>query len=180
MESSPLRHSSADVYSGFVSSETPPHERPASSYMDSSSNTVAFEGASAAIARGEVGANYSRYSVPNMPGFSTSDSPHGSSARLSTLGGSQGRHGSDDEILLETGLPEVPYGSRPKSMARPWTGSSRSSEYGPLATGGLAIDSPDYRGSFYDSSIGHESAYLGKPKEDVELLWNEKNIEADE
>lgn len=141
-------------------------ERPAS-YMDSTSNTVGQEGASAAIARGEVGANYSRYSMPQPP------------SNLDLAGGStsMGRDSSDDGQLeyLSAGIPELSYGAL-NSPVRQSLNRDRLSSYGPV-NGASQGESPGFRDSVY--SVGGADMYF-KPKEDTELLWNEKNVEADE
>ena len=155
-----------------------------STYMPASNSTGRLDPTSAAIARGEIGANYSRYSTTNVSGLGT---PLSSASRLSTsVDGRPSSTSEDVQIELDT-LP-VTLGSYPIPATAdvPTAGGlarSRFSEYG-LGDNG-STDSHGFRDSTVFGSDAHRQSvgYYGhanKSMEDTSLLWNEKNVEADE
>lgn len=147
--------------------------------MGHSSNTVGLDTTSQAIARGEVGANYSRYSTGNLAalarGMGAANSGLPSSvSRMSMM--SVPRNNSSDETPIEMDALSSGLGS-PAALP---AGRSRFSEYG---LDGSSSESPSLRDStLYDNRRESIGGYYGNNKsmEDTSLLWNEKNIEADE
>lgn len=179
--------------------------------MGQAGNTVGLDTTSAAIARGEVGANYSRYSTGNLAalaaaaGVGGSVGPaaanSGSGNRMSSYGHSQRQSmagsisgsgpgpytpfgtGDSDNMQVELdNLPQTMYAGNTTALASPVFPASRSrfSEYG--LNDASSSESPSLRDSaVFDSSNRHDSMYAsGKSMEDTSLLWNEKNVEADE
>lgn len=184
--------------------------------MGQAGNTVGLDTTSAAIARGEVGANYSRYSTGNLAALAAAAgvggpavaANSGNSNRMSSYNGNGGHShrqsmagsisgsgpgpytpfGGDSEntqIELEN-LPQTMYAGNTTGLTSPQFPNSRSrfSEYG-LNNDGTASssESPSFRDSavFDGNSNRHDSMYAsGKSMEDTSLLWNEKNVEADE
>jgi hypothetical protein len=189
---------------------SPSHRNSSYSFMDHGGNTVGLDTTSAAIARGEVGANYSRYSTHNLAGLAAAAgiSSSNSNNRLSQQFGNGNRDSSayynrqsmtgsvvgtpftDDNQIREEmdNLPTTMYngqGQQPNAanngLASPGFPASRSrfSEYG--LNDASSSESPSIRDSaVFDSSNRHDSMYIGKNMEDTSLLWNEKNVEADE
>lgn len=176
--------------------------------MGQAGNTVGLDTTSAAIARGEVGANYSRYSTGNLAALAAAAGVGGGAAaaansgnRMSQTfgsghgynrqsmagsingGGPQTPFGEQDNIQVELdGLPQTMYAGNTTGLASPVFPASRSrfSEYG--LNDASSSESPSFRDSaVFDSSNRHDSMYnSGKSMEDTSLLWNEKNVEADE
>lgn len=183
--------------------------------MGQAGNTVGLDTTSAAIARGEVGANYSRYSTGNLAALATAagiggnaNTPANSGNRMSqsyghanrssmagSIGGSAGGlhtpFGDDNNIQVEMdNLPQTMYAGNTTGLSSSpgfplnsgMGGRSRFSEYG-LNDAASSSESPSFRDSaVFDSSNRHDSIYAagGKSMEDTSLLWNEKNVEADE
>lgn len=152
--------------------------------MGSASNTVGLDTTSAAIARGEVGANYSRYSTGNLAalagGMGAANAGIPSSASRMSMMSTSGRHNSDEGPIELDNMPAM-YAAGPISpgIATPPVGRSRFSEYG-LEAG--SPGSPSFKDStLYDNRRDSMQYYAGgKTMEDTSLLWNEKNVEADE
>lgn len=191
------------------------------SYMHQAGNTVGLDTTSAAIARGEVGANYSRYSTGNIAalaggaaaGGPGSNSPGSVNNRLSMMSGhgggaprassSLGQHGTEELRDIEMDHlqgPAAAYGaggvggaaaalaalSGPAPLNSPMHAPysrSRFSEYG-LGDGASSAESPSLRDSTLYDNGRRESMYYqsgaSKSMEDTSLLWNEKNVEADD
>lgn len=192
--------------------------------MGQAGNTVGLDTTSAAIARGEVGANYSRYSTGNLAALAAAAGIGGSAAnggapiaansgnnRMSQSFGNGGGHGhrssmagsiggsagglhtpfAEDGIQVEMdNLPQTMYAGNTTGLSSPgfplnnqntMGGRSRFSEYG-LNDTASSSESPSFRDSaVFESSNRHDSIYnSGKSMEDTSLLWNEKNVEADE
>lgn len=165
--------------------------RRSSQYIAAASSSPSGSGfaadtTSAAIARGEIGANYSRYSTASLAGLAdqynrgqTSGGPlsppamHRSSSYAT---GASSTLLSVDENSSQEMLDQMPIVGAAHKRA------SRFSEYG-LADNG-SIESPSFREStLYDSNTGHRESgqyYRNKNMEDTSLLWNEKNVEDDE
>ena len=155
------------------------------SYMGAPHGTAGLDLTSAAIARGEVGANYSRYSTSNISGLASP--PMGSGARLSSISSGRTPSGTSDDIQIELDSMPTALGSYPNPSSPGISASalarSRFSEYG-LADS-ASSDTHGFREStLYDGDGRRQSVgYYGntdKSMEDTSLLWNEKNVEADE
>jgi hypothetical protein len=161
--------------------------------MGAPNNTVGLDTTSAAIARGEVGANYSRYSTGNLSalagGVAPSTPPMCSNSRLSMMSNGTPRlEHRDTQIELDS-LPSAGYAmggiaASPSTPNNPAAlGRSRFSEYG-LADNGSSEAPSSWRDStLYESGRRESMQYYNnnnKSMEDTSLLWNEKNVEADE
>lgn len=190
-------------------------------YMGAPNNntTVGLDLTSAAIARGEAGANYSRYSTGNLAALAAAAGVGGAGASTPPMGAAQGGRfssvgghgrpfssgsnsngnsalptpGEETPMELETmptlyanaGLPSpgTPGGAGLNHPLGPSMTRSRFSEYG-LADNASSTETPSWRDStLYDSNRRESMQYYGngqKSLEDTSLLWNEKNVEADE
>ena len=172
---------------------SPSHRNSTYSMMDQPGNTVGLDSTSAAIARGEVGANYSRYSTGNLAALAQATGLGGaaggivasnSNHRLSSLSNGNGT----EELQIEMdSLPAAPYANSNSGLLSSPSGNapftrSRFSEYG--LGDASSSESPSFRDStLFDSNDRRGSMQYysnNKSMEDTSLLWNEKNVEADE
>jgi len=172
---------------------SPSHRNSTYSMMDQPGNTVGLDSTSAAIARGEVGANYSRYSTGNLAALAQATGLGGaaggivasnSNHRLSSLSNGNGT----EELQIEMdSLPAAPYANSNSGLLSSPSGNapftrSRFSEYG--LGDASSSESPSFRDStLFDSNDRRGSMQYysnNKSMEDTSLLWNEKNVEADD
>lgn len=177
---------------------SPSHRNSSYSMMDQPGNTVGLNSTSAAIARGEVGANYSRYSTGNLAALAQAAGLGGGAAAAGTGAvasnsnhrlSSYSNNGTEELQIEMDSMPAAGYANSSNGLLASPSGNapftrSRFSEYG-LADNASSLESPSFRdrdSTLFDSNDrrGSMQYYSNKSMEDTSLLWNEKNVEADE